>query len=265
MNPYSSRVTLYNANDASVMVNTTSSLSDVSSFWNQTSHSMKPSGLNLAAIVKKIREIGAEILNEERARSQAGGRSFISLVVPQLTGISEGDSNYVAEQLYYIRETSPDLTLLFWAGGSPGRFARFVVDQQRDLFPLMAFSSSGDSSQQINSYTLPVIKRIQSGMYRSNPTKLFTRRAILHSIFFLHVQNDGNPVPRRIGNPRCNSDWQQNDWGQNALDQFVEPGSVNFYRLHPNYFFRSGGVVRIQGRYQTQIIVCSSRRVELPR
>lgn len=166
VNRFGSRVTIYNANDASVMVNTTESLANVFMLWNLTSHTTKPTGLNLAAIVKKIREIGASILDEERAKSQAGGRSFISLVVPQLTGISEGDSNYVAEQLIWIREKNPDLTLLFWAGGSPGRFSRFVNDQQRDLFQLMAFSSSGsDSSQQTNSYTLPVIKRIQSGMY----------------------------------------------------------------------------------------------------
>lgn len=74
-----------------------------------------------------------------------------------------------------------------------------------------------------------------------------------------------NVVPRRIGNPRCDSNWQQNDWGSNALDQYVEPTMVNFYRLHPNYFFHSGGVIRIQSRYQSQIIVCSSRNVEQPR
>lgn len=161
------RVTIYNAKDCSVMVNTTSDLSDVSRLWNETIHSMNPSGFNMAAIAKKIREAGADLLNEERAKSQAGGRSFISLVVPQLTGISESDSNFVTEQLFYTREINPDLTLLFWAGGSPGRFAQFVIDQTRDLFPLMAFSSGGDSSQQINTYTQPVIKRIQSGMFNS--------------------------------------------------------------------------------------------------
>lgn len=72
-------------------------------------------------------------------------------------------------------------------------------------------------------------------------------------------------MPRRISNPRCNSEWQQNDWGQNNFDQYVEQGGVNFYRLSPNYFYRSGGTVRVQGRQQAQIIVCSARNVELPR
>lgn len=163
VNRFDSRVTLYNANNAEVMVNTTFSLLDFYKMWNQTSHIQYPTGLNLPAIIKKIREVGANILNEDRAASRPGGHSFIALVVPQLSGVSETDSNYVAEQLVSVREQNPDMTLLFWAGGAPGRFARYVVDQQRDLFQLVTFSSSGDISQQINGYTLPVIKRIQSG------------------------------------------------------------------------------------------------------
>lgn len=75
-------------------------------------------------------------------------------------------------------------------------------------------------------------------------------------------------VPRRIGNPRCKTDgwtWEKEDSGTNSLDQYVGLTGVNFYRLHPNYFFHSSGIVRIQGRHQSQIIVCVSRNVELPR
>lgn len=138
--------------------------------WNRTEHSENQAGFNLAAVIKKVREIGAQILNEERGSkwSQTGGRSFIALVVPQLSGVNEADSNYVAEQLVSVRERNPDLKLLFWAGGSHGRFARFVQDQNRDLFQLQAFSSSGDSGQQINEYTLPIVKRIKEGSVNIN-------------------------------------------------------------------------------------------------
>lgn len=125
----------------------------------------------------------------------------------------------------------------FRAGGAPGRFARFVKDQRRDIFQLAYGSSGVDSSQQINSFALPVIQRIKS-------------------------------IPRKVTNPRCTSDgwsWQQADWGSNALDQYIEPSGVLFYRLQPNYFFRSGGSIRVQSRYQSQIIVCTSRSVEQPR
>lgn len=74
-------------------------------------------------------------------------------------------------------------------------------------------------------------------------------------------------VPRRIINPRCNADWSQNNWGGNNVDEYVEPNGINFYRIHPNYFFQPGGNrrVRIQGHGHSQISVCSSRWVERPR
>lgn len=57
--------------------------------------------------------------------------------------------------------------------------------------------------------------------------------------------------------------------GNNQENDFVEPMGVNFYRLHPNYFFR--GVengnrrVRVQGHGYGAITVCWSRDVERPR
>lgn len=75
-------------------------------------------------------------------------------------------------------------------------------------------------------------------------------------------------VPRRVINPRCTTDgwaWSQNDWGNNALDQFVEPSNVHFYRLSPNYFFHSGGWIRVKSLYQSQILVCTSRIEEYPK
>lgn len=235
VNRYGSRLTLYNANDGSIILNRTSSLNDFYMLWNQTAHQTQTTGFNLAAVVRQLFVIGKELLNEENSKSSMSGRSFVALVIPQMAGVNEADSNYAVEQLVWLRETQPDLTLLFWSGGSAGRFARFVSDQRRDIFSLMSISSSGtDNSQQIFTYTLPVIRRIQS-------------------------------IPRRIANPRCNENWQQNDWGANGIDQYVEPTGVSFYRLHPNYYFRSGGNIRIKGQSQSQVAVCWSRSVENPR
>lgn len=164
VNRFGTRFTLYNANDATELINKTSSLSDFYMLWNQTSHQTQTTGFNLAAILKQLRVIGTNLLNEENSQSQAGGRSFIALIVPQLSPVNEVDSNFVIEQLVGLRETIPDLKLLFWAGGAIGRFTAYVTDQNRDLFSL-AFDPSGiDSSQQID--TLRVIQRIQSGMLK---------------------------------------------------------------------------------------------------
>lgn len=162
VNRFGTRFTLYNANDASVIVNTTTSLSDLYIFWNQTTHQTQSTGLNLAAIIKQLRLVGIDLINNDHENSQAGGRSYISLVVSQLSAPSEADTNYAVEQLVLLREIQPDLTLLFWAGGAEGRFARFVVDQRKDIFRLSYGASSTDSSQQTFSFALPVIQRIKS-------------------------------------------------------------------------------------------------------
>lgn len=169
VNRFGTRFTLYNANDASVIINTTSSLSEFYMQWNQTSHSAQASGFNLAAIVKQLRTIGTNLLNDEHSQSHAGGRSFVALVVPQLSPVNEVDNNFVLEQLVTLRENQPDLKLLFWSGGSVGRFQGFVTDQRRDLFELRVSSGGGgaEASQQVLANTLPVIQRIQSGRVKT--------------------------------------------------------------------------------------------------
>lgn len=102
------------------------------------------------------------MLDVERARSSVGGRSFISLIVPQMAGVSEADSNFAREQIVILREIIPDLTMLFLAGGSHNRFENFVRDRQRDLFRLMSIGSGPDSGQQVLMYVQPVVQRIQS-------------------------------------------------------------------------------------------------------
>lgn len=74
-------------------------------------------------------------------------------------------------------------------------------------------------------------------------------------------------VPRKVVNPRCNAKWETGNLGIDFKDQYVESTGVNYYRLHPNYFFRNEVVqakVVVQG-YQSQVVVCTSRKVENPR
>lgn len=163
MSRFGSRVTIYNANDASIIVNTTYALSDFYTQWNATVAQHQMSGLNLPNILKQLKYVGQTMLDVERARSSVGGRSFVSLIVPQMSGVSESDSNFAREQIVILREIIPDLTLLFMSGGSFSRFENFVRDRQRDLFPLMSIGPGPDSGQQVLTYVRPVIQRIQSG------------------------------------------------------------------------------------------------------
>lgn len=162
VNRFGSRITLLNANDGGILVNTTSTLSEFYVQWNTSTHQLQTPGLNLPNVLRQLRTTGQNQLDWERATSAVTRRSFVSLIIPQMTGVSEADANFGVEQVNIIREQIPDLQLLFFTAGSPTRFERFVRDSKRDLFPLQPLSSSAtESVQQFNSFVQPVVRRIE--------------------------------------------------------------------------------------------------------
>lgn len=171
----------------------------------------------------------------ERQNNSMSGRSKIGLIIPNTAAVSEGDSNFAVERLHILREEVPDLRLLFFAGGTPTRFNRFVREESRDIFPMREVGT-GAVIDSVNVQTTPVIRRIQQ-------------------------------EPRRVVNPRCGHDWIQTTWGSNSFNQYVEPRGIVFYRLQPNYFFQQGENrrLRIQGHGFATVTVCHSRWVQLPR
>lgn len=154
---FGSRITVYNAFDTNVIVNTTSSLSEFYTAWSRKSYEQHASGLNLPAVLQKLREIGTNMLAEPAST----GKSFVSLVMPQMANVNEADNNFAIQvQVFILREIQPDLALLFWAGGSLSRFQQYVANERKDLFPLV--SSQSSDWQQIQSHVSPVVQRIRS-------------------------------------------------------------------------------------------------------
>lgn len=156
VNRFGSSITVYNANDGNVIVNTTSSLSDFYVAWNRTGYEQQASGLSLPAILRKLREIGSNML----AAPATTGKSFVSLIMPQMSNVNEADNNFAIQEVFILREIQPDLTLLFWSGGSLSRFQQYVTNESKDLFQLVTSQSS--DSQQSQTYVFPVIQRIRS-------------------------------------------------------------------------------------------------------
>lgn len=154
---FGSRVTLYSAQDAKELINTTSSLSDVYQSWSRKIHEEHTPGLNLPVILQKLREIGSNIMTHDPTTN----RSFVALIMPQMANLNEADNYFVLEQIWKLRETQPDLTLLFWSGGSLSRFQQFVSNDRKDLFQLVS-SVSSESAQQIQTHVFPVIQRLRS-------------------------------------------------------------------------------------------------------
>lgn len=165
----------------------------------------------------------------ERARATVGGRSFIALIIVGETVVADNDVHIARQQFQVMREQIPDLRFLYWARGTVTRFNQFVINPQRDVWTLQTLNVP---SSQIREMT----ERIQA-------------------------------EPRRIINHRCGPEWQQENWGSNNMIQHVGPREIVFYRVAPNYFFRSSGNRRLQVRGSGfgPISVCHSREIEWPR
>uniref|UniRef100_A0A182MXZ9 VWFA domain-containing protein n=1 Tax=Anopheles dirus TaxID=7168 RepID=A0A182MXZ9_9DIPT len=227
--------TILNARDGNVIVNTTRFLSDFHLTYTAQLHETLPTGLNIPNVYRRLREETNSLMAAERRNNSLSGRSKVALMIVHTDRVSEGDTNFAMQHLQIFREEVPDLRFLYLAAGDPGRFNRFVREERRDVFPLRELES-GSVIDTIRVQLSPVIHRIQQ-------------------------------EPRRVVNPRCGHDWVQENWGSNSMNQFVEPRGVNFYRLHPNYFFQQGNNrrLRIQGHGFATLTVCHSRWVERPR
>uniref|UniRef100_A0A182J8Y4 VWFA domain-containing protein n=1 Tax=Anopheles atroparvus TaxID=41427 RepID=A0A182J8Y4_ANOAO len=227
--------TVLNARDGSVVVNTTQFLSDFHLTYTQQLHESLPTGFNLPNVFRRLRNETNTLMSEERRNNSISGRAKIALTIVHTDRVSEGDTNFAIQHLQIFREEVPDLRFLYLSAGDPGRFNRFVRDERRDVFPLRELES-GAVIDTVRVQLNPVIHRIQQ-------------------------------EPRRVVNPRCGHDWIQENWGTNSMNQWVEPRGINFYRLHPNYFFQQGNNrrLRIQGHGFATLTVCHSRWVERPR
>lgn len=227
--------TVLNAFNGEVLVNSTQFLADFHARYTQELHVAQPAGLSLPTVLRSVRDQITPIMMAERQNNSLSGRSKLALIMPNTAAVSEGDSNFAVERLQILREEVPDLRLLFFAGGSPTRFNRFVREESRDVFQMREVGT-GAVIDSVNVQTTPVIRRIQQ-------------------------------EPRRIVNPRCGHDWIQTTWGSNSFNQYVEPRGIVFYRLQPNYFFQRGENrrLRIQGHGFATVTICHSRWVPLPR
>ncbi|XP_055597481.1 LOW QUALITY PROTEIN: uncharacterized protein LOC129747350 [Uranotaenia lowii] len=230
--PFGTTYTVLNALTGYVIINRTQSLADFHTQYTADVHLTQQPGLAMLPLLRSLKQQVIPIMSEERTNSSMSGRSKIALIMPNMAANNDSDNAF--KELQKIREEIPDLRLIFLAGGNHTRFARFVLDQNLDLFQMREITTGVIDSVHVQ--TRPVIVRIQQ-------------------------------EPRRIVNPRCGHDWIQGNWGSNSINQYVEPrGFVIMYQLQPNYFFKANKtLLQIQGHGYAQLTVCHSRYDKLPR
>lgn len=118
------------------------------------------SGFSLPNILRSLRGQTTNLMNFERTNGTLSGRSKVLLIVPNTASVNDGDTTFAVQQIQIMREEVPDLRILFLAGGTPNRFARFVQDESRDIFRVIPATTG--VGQNVAQTVTPVVQRFQS-------------------------------------------------------------------------------------------------------
>ncbi|EFN82874.1 hypothetical protein EAI_07318 [Harpegnathos saltator] len=184
-------------------------------------------GFDLAKSLDKLESIQTIKLNNERS-GLGNGKSDIILIIPYTSSVPDPDKEYCKQQLNRMREQVPDATILVLTYGPKERWSDYVNDITTDLFSA-AISENQDGALQT---VLQLITRIRQ-------------------------------VPQRLINTECGANYSPAG-ATNSFDGYIEPNTVIYYRLHPNYFYSSDSshysTIKIEPSVWGILKVCTSRQ-----
>lgn len=225
INKFNSNFTLVNGNDGLPIINSTFDITDFLSF-NSSHYENVTHGFDLPKTLETLYWMQKNKLDNERSRGAGGARSEVILIVPYTSEISQQDKTYCKQRITSMREVVPDITMLILAHRSKDTWSDLVLDPTKDLF-----SISVDSTEQSLEPLINIISRIKQ-------------------------------VPKRLINSQCGSTYQATG-SSNSYTDYIEPHGINFYRLHPNYFFTTDTTnvptITIQAPASHGLTVCTSR------
>ncbi|XP_025158841.1 uncharacterized protein LOC105184757 isoform X2 [Harpegnathos saltator] len=229
INQYNSQFTIINGNNGNIMMNITNNILDFS-YYNITNYenvTSSSAGFDLAKSLDKLESIQTIKLNNERS-GLGNGKSDIILIIPYTSSVPDPDKEYCKQQLNRMREQVPDATILVLTYGPKERWSDYVNDITTDLFSA-AISENQDGALQT---VLQLITRIRQ-------------------------------VPQRLINTECGANYSPAG-ATNSFDGYIEPNTVIYYRLHPNYFYSSDSshysTIKIEPSVWGILKVCTSRQ-----
>ncbi|XP_076757830.1 uncharacterized protein LOC143427507 [Xylocopa sonorina] len=226
LNQFNSNFTLLNGADGSPMINSTFDILEFYSY-NSSHYANITHGFDLSKALNELQVYLTHKLNNERNRGIGGARSDVVLIVPYNSDTSKNNNNfkeYCLQTVSQMQEQFPDTTLLIMAYRSKDTWSDLVQNRITDLFSIGA-EDSENTSNSINN----IVSRIKK-------------------------------VPKRLINSQCGANYIPSG-SSNSFDDYVIPNGVNFYKLHPNYFFNheKTATIKIQSFSSDNLTVCSSR------
>ncbi|XP_054267632.1 uncharacterized protein LOC128989676 [Macrosteles quadrilineatus] len=227
---FTGNISIINAKDASVAVNSTNDVLQMYANFTRNNYYMSSQrGFDLARIVRDVGDMLRLRLDWDKQLNTPGGPASVVLIVPSTSAtVNDNDKNYIYNRLADLRNSVPDARWMFLNPGSKDKFASYVQDSSKDILTL----------------TLTDI-----------PTSVDAVVARLKQ------------VPRRLINPTCMSFYGSGTSTSNlVLRTYIEPvGGVQYYRIHPNYFYgTSSGTIRISSSTGRTLNICQSRVNVLP-
>ncbi|KAF5281458.1 hypothetical protein FQA39_LY17776 [Lamprigera yunnana] len=228
VNPYESNYTIINAKTAEIILNSSNSILDFYLNYNKSEHlNSQQRGFDVTAVFDKIEQIFKDKLNNETNDKNIRGKSTSVLFV--VNTLSNNDKLVADSRKEYIKQWLPDLKLLVLGKNDKDAYRELVFDAANDVFQLSNSLDGTSVTQSVNQ----VIERIKR-------------------------------IPKRISNPKCGADLSGESTPE-SFDQFIEPSSINYYRVAPNYLFGEGEKsVQFQGYGYGNLQVCFSRQTEKP-
>ncbi|XP_011055834.1 PREDICTED: uncharacterized protein LOC105146903 [Acromyrmex echinatior] len=227
INQYNSQFTIINGHDGSIILNTTNSILDFGLYNinNYTNNVTNGINFDLPKSFDKLWVLQKKKLNDTRY-DLGNVKSDVVLIIPYTSSISSSDKEYCIQQIKNMREQVPDTTLFILTYGSIDRWTDLI--SSTNLFTVQ--TTAGDIG---NSATI---------------TKLISRI---------------KQVPQRLINTQCGENYVSVG-KSNSFINYIEPNSVVFYRMHPNYFFstESDHVSKITIHSDDNLKVCKSRRFQ---
>ncbi|XP_050347728.1 uncharacterized protein LOC126771723 [Nymphalis io] len=230
---FGSSVTLLSAFDGNVIINKTFSLADFHTEYTLARHQSILTGVNLETALTNIRIMMQSELENERTNNYVGGNSTVILF---LLSSSVQNTQLTWEQARILNETVPDLRMLFaTATNQYDSLWTLVRDVHNDIRTISLNSDGNNAATAMN--------------------------LVLGSI---------EQVGRRIVNPLCGSTYpSESTSGTRQFDDYVEPGSINYYSISPNYFHGANDNRRLRivrtNAGMGSLVVCYSRFVTQPR
>ena len=97
-------------------------------------------------------------MNAQQTNSSVGGASMVALLMPNMAMVNDADSSYATTELQYLSEVVPDLTFIYYAGGTINRFNSFVNNPGQDIFSLSTGLAAATSAG-------PVTMRIRKSKF----------------------------------------------------------------------------------------------------